>query len=120
MVLVSHSGFINIKNHYKIRCIEKSRENQVKVINPITTNKYHGLLENKFVYEPSDDEEDTGSAVYYDEVESAYSIPYYDFSGRRVLPEKDTKGSSSSNSAAATKSMAGSSSSNSAAATRRK
>ena len=58
MVLISNGGVINIKNHHKIKCNEKKGENYnySQNVNKIITNKYHGLLENKYIYEGSDEE----------------------------------------------------------------
>ena len=57
MVLISN-GSINIKNHRKIKQNEKKHENYdySQNVNKIITNKYHGLLENKYTYEGSDEE----------------------------------------------------------------
>jgi hypothetical protein len=57
MVLISNST-INIKNHHKIKCNEKKNEkfNYSQNVNKIITNKYHGLLEDKYIYEGSDEE----------------------------------------------------------------
>ena len=64
MVLISNGGTINIKNHYKIKCNEKKNENfnYSHQINKIITNKYHGLLEDKYIYEGSDDESESEEA----------------------------------------------------------
>jgi hypothetical protein len=61
MVLISNGGTINIKNHHKIKCNEKKNENfnYSHQINKIITNKYHGLLEDKYTYEPSDEESES-------------------------------------------------------------
>ena len=58
MVLISNST-INIKNHHKIKSNEKKGENYnySQNVNKIITNKYHGLLEDKYIYEGSDEEE---------------------------------------------------------------
>ena len=58
MVLISNGGVINIKNHHKIKCNEKKGENYnySQNVNKIITNKYHGLLEDKYTYEGSDGE----------------------------------------------------------------
>ena len=58
MVLISNGGVINIKNHHKIKCNEKKHEkfDYSQYVNKIITNKYHGLLENKYTYEGSDEE----------------------------------------------------------------
>ena len=58
MVLISNGGVINIKNHHKIKCNEKKNENYnySQNVNKIISNKYHGLLENKYIYEGSDGE----------------------------------------------------------------
>ena len=58
MVLISNGGTINIKNHHKIKCNEKKHEkfDYSQHVNKIITNKYHGLLENKYTYEGSDEE----------------------------------------------------------------
>ena len=60
MVLISNST-INIKNHHKIKCNEKKNEkfNYSQNVNKIITNKYHGLLEDKYIYEGSDDESES-------------------------------------------------------------
>ena len=57
MVLISNST-INIKNHHKMKCNEKKHEkfDYSQCVNKIITNKYHGLLENKYTYEGSDGE----------------------------------------------------------------
>jgi len=68
MVLVSNST-IAIKNHHKIKQIEKKRNEdslfsnfseiqkaQISFHNTIIANKYPGLLEDKYTYEPSDEE----------------------------------------------------------------
>ena len=59
MVLISNGGIINIKNHHKIKCNEKKGENYnySQNVNKIISNKYHGLLEDKYIYEGSDEEE---------------------------------------------------------------
>jgi hypothetical protein len=59
MVLISNGGIINIKNHHKIKCNEKKGENYnySQNVNKIISNKYHGLLEDKYTYEGSDEEE---------------------------------------------------------------
>ena len=58
MVLISNGGIINIKNHRKIYGNEKKGENYnySENDNKIITNKYHGLLEDKYIYEGSDEE----------------------------------------------------------------
>ena len=58
MVLISNGGTINIKNHHKMKCNEKKTENYnySQNVNKIITNKYHGLLEDKYIYEGSDGE----------------------------------------------------------------
>ena len=58
MVLISNGGTINIKNHHKMKCNEKKIENYnySQNVNKIITNKYHGLLEDKYTFEPSDEE----------------------------------------------------------------
>jgi len=63
MVLISNST-INIKNHHKIKCNEKKNENYnySENVNKIITNKYHGLLEDKYTYEGSDDESESDEA----------------------------------------------------------
>ena len=63
MVLISNST-INIKNHHKIKCNEKKKEkfNYSQHLNKIITNKYHGLLENKYTYEGSDEESEEEAA----------------------------------------------------------
>ena len=62
MVLISN-GSINIKNHHKIKQNEKKHEsktfNYSEHLNKIITNKYHGLLEDKYIYEGSDDESES-------------------------------------------------------------
>lgn len=63
MVLISNST-INIKNHHKIKCNEKKHEkfDYSQNVNKIITNKYHGLLEDKYIYEEeveSDEEKET-------------------------------------------------------------
>ena len=57
MVLISNST-INIKNHHKMKCNEKKHEkfDYSQHVNKIITNKYHGLLEDKYIYEGSDGE----------------------------------------------------------------
>jgi len=57
MVLISNST-INIKNHHKIKSNEKKGENYnySQNVNKIITNKYHGLLGDKYIYEGSDGE----------------------------------------------------------------
>jgi hypothetical protein len=57
MVLISNST-INIKNHHKIKCNEKKHEkfDYSQNVNKIISNKYHGLLEDKYTYEGSDGE----------------------------------------------------------------
>jgi len=65
MVLISNST-IAIKNHHKIKQIEKKRNEdslfseiqkaQISFHNTIIANKYPGLLEDKYTYEPSDEE----------------------------------------------------------------
>ena len=59
MVLISNGGTINIRNHRKMKCNEKKNENYnySQNVNKIITNKYHGLLEDKYIYEGSDEEE---------------------------------------------------------------
>ena len=59
MVLISNGGTTNIKNHHKMKCNEKKNENYnySQNVNKIITNKYHGLLEDKYIYEGSDEEE---------------------------------------------------------------
>ena len=63
MVLISNGGIINIKNHHKIKCNEKKGENYnySQNVNKIIY-KYHGLLENKYTYEGSDEESDEAEA----------------------------------------------------------
>ena len=58
MVLISNGCTINIKNHHKMKCNEKKIENYnySQNVNKIITNKYHGLLEDKYIYEGSDGE----------------------------------------------------------------
>ena len=58
MVLISNGGTINIKNHHKMKCNEKKNDNYnySQNVNKIITNKYHGLLEDKYIYEGSDGE----------------------------------------------------------------
>jgi len=58
MVLISNGGVINIKNHRKIYGNEKKGENYnySQNVNKIISNKYHGLLEDKYTYEGSDGE----------------------------------------------------------------
>jgi hypothetical protein len=58
MVLISNGGVINIKNHRKIYGNEKKGENYnySQNVNKIITNKYHGLLGDKYIYEGSDGE----------------------------------------------------------------
>jgi hypothetical protein len=64
MVLISNST-INIKNHHKIKCNEKKSENYnySQYVNKIITNKYHGLLENKYTYEGSDEESEEAAPI---------------------------------------------------------
>jgi len=64
MVLISNGGVINIKNHHKIKCNEKKSENYnySQNVNKIITNKYHGLLEDKYIYEGSDGETESDEA----------------------------------------------------------
>ena len=58
MVLISNGGVINIKNHRKIYGNEKKHEkfDYSQNVNKIITNKYHGLLGDKYIYEGSDGE----------------------------------------------------------------
>jgi len=75
MVLISNST-IAIKNHHKIKQIEKKRNEdslfsnfseiqkaQISFHNTIIANKYPGGLEDKYTNEPSDEESEEATPV---------------------------------------------------------